>query len=87
MPAGASTDVEHAALDEPEHGALRIRPVLRFREEPLAGGRRPDVAVVTFEEQVTGLAGEVVEEVVPERVLLVGEGTERLAQGDGSAPA
>ena len=73
MPARARPDVEHAALDEPQHRALRLHPVLRLREEPLPGGRRPDVAVVAFEEQVTGFAGEVVEEITAERVLLVGE--------------
>ncbi|HEY7561216.1 MAG TPA: hypothetical protein VH650_03500 [Gaiellaceae bacterium] len=40
------------------------------------------MAVVTFEEQVAGFAGEVVEEIAAERVLLVRQGTQRRAQDD-----
>jgi hypothetical protein len=80
--ARAGADVEHAPLDEPEPGALRLRPVLRLREEPLAPERRPVLAVVALEKELPRVPVQPVEQVAAERVVLVSE-----RSGPAHAPA
>ncbi|HKO74339.1 MAG TPA: hypothetical protein VJU01_03415 [Gaiellaceae bacterium] len=54
----------------PEHGALRLCPVVVVGEEPPGSHRRPDLAVVALELRLPGDAAlEVVEEQAPEGVL------------------